>query len=392
MSKKKTNNTRKLLIVINNYSQKSDQHLFHVINLVREIAENGVEIFLVIERCDGEKPYIHENVHVYSLKHKKGIGRAIDLFFLANKIMRNGVDKAFVRITIPSARIIALCGKIHCCETYYWNSGGLNERPSDPHTSKESKRTIRRIKSVGRLIDHFITGPESMIEFYPKYCGVPKKKMMLLYNDVDLNRFCPLKEEEKRQLRKELSFQDNVVYVLFVHRFSPIRRSTYYIPYCISEYNDSNVVFILIGDGPEKKRVVDAVEKSGIKNTIFLGSMPNSEIQKYYQACDVFFNPSYCEGFPRVVIEAMACGLPIVSTDAGGTVDLFGPLQRQFVIDVDDRELLAKKLATMVDSAEMRESCIIENLKRVEKYSTKQVAKMYINAFWPIPQKTKYDN
>ncbi len=374
---------KRLIFIINHYSNESNQHLFHVINLVKRIAEKGVRIVLLIERCEGTIPNVHQNVIVCRQRKTKRLARAVELFFLINRYVLKGYDKIFIRISIPAAIIASFCTRIFGGETFYWNSGGLNERPSAPHTSKDSLRTIRRINLVGKKVDHFVTGPESMLEFYPRYFGVLKEKMVLLYNDVDLRRFIPVTKEKRETIRAELGLEKDKTYILFVHRFSPIRRSLFYIPYCLRFFsNDKNLEFLLIGSGPEEADVREAVKLENLNNVFFLGSQPNNVIQKYYQSCDIFFNPSYCEGFPRVIIEAMACGMPIVTTDAGGTKDLFGDQQKYFITDIDDRDKLADRLKIMIESKELREHCTEENLVRIKMYSTETVSDMYIKTIW----------
>jgi glycosyltransferase involved in cell wall biosynthesis len=96
-----------------------------------------------------------------------------------------------------------------------------------------------------------------------------------------------------------------------------------------------------------------------------------------YRIADVFIHPTYNEGFPRVILEAMAAGLPIVTTDAGGTAELLGPRQQQFVVKRADRVAFAGKLAELLASPELWPVLGTENLKAVERFSTENVARMY---------------
>lgn len=375
---------KKLLFIINHYSPESDQHLFHVLNLVKEIAKRGVKVALVIERCYGEPPALGNNIEVYAQKQKNKLLRIIELFVIMNGLIKRGYNKIFVRISIHTAYVAIICSKIYHGETFFWHSGQgieLIDEVSKPQ-KKDLERGRRRLNRIGRHIDHFVTGPESMMSYYEKWYGIPHNKMTLLYNDVDIKRFEFINEVKKKSLRDELGLDNNKIYILFVHRFSPVRKSMYYIPYCMEKVDRDDVEYILIGSGPEEEQVKEQVQKSGIGNIVFLGSRPNNEIQKYYGACDIFFNPTYCEGFPRVIIEAMACGIPIVTTNAGGISDILDGYQKNYVVDINDRDLLADKLKSMIDSPEDRARCIESNLVRINKYSTENVAGMYINTIW----------
>ena len=98
----------------------------------------------------------------------------------------------------------------------------------------------------------------------------------------------------------------------------------------------------------------------------------------YYKVADVFINPSYSEGFPRVVIEAMSSGLPVVATDVGGTRDIMGPEQKKFLVDKDDRTEFRNKVIYLLTHSEVRNKIILENKEHVKRYTTDSVSKMYI--------------
>jgi glycosyltransferase involved in cell wall biosynthesis len=160
-----------------------------------------------------------------------------------------------------------------------------------------------------------------MGEYYANVVGVNSKKIKILYNDIDLSRFTPAKESEN-------SAQD-VVKLLMVHRLSPVRKTMFYLPYIIQElankYPKLKFHLTIVGGGPEKKELEDSINRLKLASLITLsGPIPNKDIAVLYQKTDIFIQPSYNEGFPRVVLEAMASGLPIVATDAGGTHQIVG--------------------------------------------------------------------
>ena len=136
---------------------------------------------------------------------------------------------------------------------------------------------------------------------------------------------------------------------------------------------------IVIGGGSEKEALEKEVKAKKLDDILsIMGEKPNALIQKYYQIAEIFINPTFTEGFPRVLIEAMASGLPIVTTDAGGIKDILGAKQREYMVDVRDRDGFAEKLRQLMADSGARDALKEENLHRVKRYSTENVAKMYI--------------
>lgn len=377
-------NEKKIIFVINHYSNNSNQHLFHTINLMRELANKGVKIAVIIERCEGEVPFIHENIEVYAQKARNKALRILELLKALDRYMRRGYKKVFVRISIHASVCGIIVAKIRKGETYFWHSGQGFEIMDEMNASRRRniERGRRRIRWIGKHVTKFMTGPETMINYYNKWCDIPINKISLMYNDIDINRFNVPDVDEKSNLRKKLGLEEEKIYVLFVHRFSPVRKSCYYLPYCIEDayFKNENIQFIFIGDGDDEP--VIRSQLSDRDNVCFLGSRPNSEIHEYYKACDIFWNPTFCEGFPRVIIEAMACGMPIVTTNAGGISDIVGEFQGKYVTDVSDRDGMIEMLKLMIEEKEIRNSCASENRKNSERFSTECVVDMYIKTFW----------
>jgi glycosyltransferase involved in cell wall biosynthesis len=84
-----------------------------------------------------------------------------------------------------------------------------------------------------------------------------------------------------------------------------------------------NTIFILIGDGPEKKNLIKELRKFNLgSNFIMKGKIPHNKIPLWMNACNILILPSISESFGVVQIEAMACGKPVVATYNGGSEDI----------------------------------------------------------------------
>jgi glycosyltransferase involved in cell wall biosynthesis len=375
---------KKLVYILNSYSHSSDQHYFHVINLLEEIANLGVEISLIIEKCDGLPNIISNNIKVYSLTQRTKFLRPFHLFYLLLKLHSKGYLKIFTRIS-NSAIIISIIVSFFKknIETYYWHSGTVFEFNRKVKSKKELFKDNLIFNFIKRNVDHFVTGPESMKKYYVETCKVYAEKILILYNDVDLNRFSS-EDTTKSIYKNELGvpFEESVI--LFVHRLSPVRETLFYIPYVIEKFYDSvennNFKFYIIGGGKDKEKLDKLLAENPLKDKIkLLGSKPNSIIQKYYRIADIFINPTMAEGFPRVILEAEAMALPIVSTDAGGIRDIVPDIQQPFIVDKKDRDAFVNALINLCKDEDKRKLLGSSNKLYVEKFSTLNIAKMYVN-------------
>ena len=102
---------------------------------------------------------------------------------------------------------------------------------------------------------------------------------------------------------------------------------------------------VLVGAGPERARL-ESVLPAG--KTIFLGSLPQERVALAYRACDLFVLPSEREGWPNVVTEALASGLPVVATAVGGIPQILGGSPYGKLVPSGDSTALASALEAML--------------------------------------------
>lgn len=97
--------------------------------------------------------------------------------------------------------------------------------------------------------------------------------------------------------------------------------------------------------------------------------VPFEEMPDFYRATDVFVCTSLMEGTPNPVLEAMACGVPVVSTDVGVVPEAFGELQRRFIIADPTAAAFADAVAELLASPALREALGAENRSRMRDWS-----------------------
>ena len=160
----------------------------------------------------------------------------------------------------------------------------------------------------------------------------------------------------------------NTLNILFLGRLS-IRKGTYDLLECIKDqkafYLEKDVKFIVAGDG-DVNEVRSFVDSNGLNRLINVPGWVSGERKKRYLSnADIYILPSYHEQMPMSILEAMAYGVPVISTSVAGIPELIEDGMNGILIDPGDREHLKNALQELIASREKRISMGRENLKRV---------------------------
>jgi glycosyltransferase involved in cell wall biosynthesis len=91
--------------------------------------------------------------------------------------------------------------------------------------------------------------------------------------------------------------------------------------------------FLLVGDGPERARIERTCRELGVANVTCAGRLTSAEVQRRLCGAKVFLSTSRVEGTPTAVLEAMACGLPVVTSRSNDYRDLIRDGENGFVVD-----------------------------------------------------------
>lgn len=114
--------------------------------------------------------------------------------------------------------------------------------------------------------------------------------------------------------------------------------------------------------------LTDYAKKQGVGDMVnFVGGVTREQLSSYLEDSDLYVMPTWAEGLPRVIIEAMAKGLPCITTPVSGNPEL---VSEHFLVDYHDVEMLADRIEELVTNKEMYEATSKENFARSRKYET----------------------
>lgn len=181
--------------------------------------------------------------------------------------------------------------------------------------------------------------------------------------------------------RKELGISDEDIVILSVGELSK-RKNHQAVIKSLASVKSDNIKYILCGTGKKDKLLKSLTKKNGLENKIiFLGF--RNDIAEIMASSDIFVMPSLREGLPVAMMEAMACGLPIVCSNIRGHTDLIKNNKGGFLVAAGDEDGYAKALEKLVEDKNLRLSFGAFNKKRV-KHNDRHIIKrkmkdIYIN-------------
>jgi L-malate glycosyltransferase len=127
---------------------------------------------------------------------------------------------------------------------------------------------------------------------------------------------------------------------------------------------------IVIGDGPEREHVHETARALELRNVEFVGAVRPADMGQWYDRADVYLNASDIDNMPNSIIEAFACGLPVVTTRAGGIPYVVEQERNGLLVNLGDHEGLAAAALRLLDDGALAQRVISEGLRDVEQQYT----------------------
>jgi glycosyltransferase involved in cell wall biosynthesis len=199
-------------------------------------------------------------------------------------------------------------------------------------------RRLRRF-SLKRA-DHVLASSARERESLVSEFGVARERTSVVLTPIDTERYRPLSRSEACGAA---GLDSRFRYILFVGRFDDqVKRVSSLIrAFAVASQPHSDARLMLVGDGPDRAPLTGLAQDLCPGRVIMRGWVPDEEsLARIYNASEVLVLPSRREGFPTVVGEALACGLPVIATDVGGVSEVVVPSETGWLTSAgDDRQL-----------------------------------------------------
>jgi len=174
--------------------------------------------------------------------------------------------------------------------------------------------------------------------------GIPGEKVIVIPNGVDTTAFYP---QDKMECRKKLSLPLDKKLVLFAGNLEMVKGIDLLIDAMAKVREDTNLV--VVGAGSIKNQLTRKVKSLGLDGRIlFAGQKAHSEIPLYMNAADLFCLPSRNEGCPNVLLEAVACRIPVVATKVGGIPEIIRSNSNGILVNLGNSGELSAGINTLI--------------------------------------------
>ncbi|MCI9439818.1 MAG: glycosyltransferase family 4 protein [Ruminococcus sp.] len=227
---------------------------------------------------------------------------------------------------------------------------------------------------------HYFSTSKTSDEYLIKYGA--QESNITRYNFTSLNKDdileTKLSRKEKEKFRRELKIEEEIA-ILVVGRFVKSKGIDFVLN--AADCMPDEVGYYIVGDVPTAD-YLSIVRKKELKTVHFIRFQVKEELKKYYKACDIFVFPTRYDPWGLVVNEAMANGMPILSTDqSAAALHFIQDNENGFLYKVDDKEDYIRKLKVMCSDLSLLNKMSEKNIDLIQDYSIEKMAEQHLVAF-----------
>ena len=352
-------------------------------HLLQYLTKKNINPILVLTEVDISYA-VPKNVKIYHLDNasnsESGIIKLLKLPFLAYKYARflktNHITHSFSMLSRPCY--------INIMARWFTNHNYkliISERnyPSIQYSGSHAQAKINRflVKWLYPKADLIISNAKASANDLIDNFGTQKQRTKTIYNPIDINEINTIQ-------KKEGFFDSNFINAVSIGRLVKEKNHTFLIDAVLPF---KNLRLYIFGEGVQRPELEKKIVKLGLENRVFLMGFENNPFQ-YLKTADLFLFGSLNEGFPNVLMEAMCCGLPIISTNCKSGPDemleLENPKQDDIMITkygiltpVNNVELMQKALKYVIKNPSFLLDCKPNLLKRIRFFEKKSILNQY---------------
>jgi len=349
-----------------------------LINLINNMSEDKYKHVIICADTftDFKNRIQNDDVDVYALNKKPGndLGAYWRLWKLLRKLKPNIVHTRNLG-TLEYSLVAMLAGvpfRVH-------GEHGRDMTDIDGSNTKYIK--LRQI--YARFLHQFIALSKDLEQWLENTVKIKPIKIIQLYNGVDLTRFQGLRSSHSFQRSLQQLEKNDLVFGTVGRLQAEKDQATLVRAFSELKNQDitQNIKLVLIGDGPDKNSLEYLVKELGLSPyVIFLGA--RNDIPELLPQLDVFVLPSKGEGISNTILEAMACGLPVIATNVGGNPELVVEKETGVLVPSNDARKLAEAMKGYVNDSNLTTTHGRAGRARVEElFSMDKMINSYMKVY-----------
>ena len=249
-----------------------------------------------------------------------------------------------------------------------------------------SNVTMQRLRRLYRpFVHHYIGLSRDLAGYLQTKVFVQPSALTQAYNGVDTKRFsptvkgpqsiegCPFNPEQHWLIGTVGRMQTAKNQIMLADAFVQL----------IAKAPDlaTRLRLVLVGDGPLREKVEEILDKAGLAHLAWLPG-ERVDIPDIMRGLHVFALPSLAEGISNTILEAMACGLPVVATDVGGNADLIANGVTGYLVSASSPDAMAERLIELATHIKFAQSMgEAGRLRVIDKFSMSAMVKTYLGVY-----------
>lgn len=213
-------------------------------------------------------------------------------------------------------------------------------------------------KSTIRFSNCSIFASKSAMEIANNRYNRHRHKFVSIPNFVDTSMFIPFTDKEKEHTLQKFGLDPGVKYLLYTGRLEPMKGIGHLVDVYKRSIETKNSRLLIVGDGPLRREICS------YKFVDFLGRIPYDSMPEVYNLASIFIMPSLYENFPMSVLEAMSCGLPVISSKVGDVPFIIE--NEEYLFEPGNQKKMRLKLDNLLKMSDVELRGIgTENRKRI---------------------------
>jgi glycosyltransferase involved in cell wall biosynthesis len=253
------------------------------------------------------------------------------------------------------------------------------------------EQTIIREQVVWDGANALIANSRFLKEELTRLYGIPRNKIFLVNNGVNLHVFHY--RESKKNLYRKLGISDHATVILYLGGSRPVKGPAYLLDALkkIEDKHEDIITIFVKGAGPLDKFFSPLLEKKlqyfqQKEKMIVINSIPHTELPEYYSAVDAVVVPSLYDAFPKVVLEAVTCGTPVIGSAVGGIPEMIQNNENGYLVNPLDSEELANMIVRTVTNKRLKEK-LRKKTRLQQRYSWRVAAEAVSDVYRKILEK-----